>query len=135
MKRIVYTRPDGGVSVVVPAIGDLGAVVARAVPEGATNVEICEEADIPDDRTFREAWKRGSKGIDVEMPRARHIHMDRIRAVRDKELARLDVEQLKGADVTAEKQSLRDIPQTFDLTVAETPDELKALWPDGLPKQ
>ena len=39
------------------------------------------------------------------------------------------------AVVKAKKQELRDIPQTFDLTTEhDTPEELKAKWPEGLPK-
>jgi len=55
--------------------------------------------------------------------------MDKIRFFRDKELAVQDIEQLKGNDVAVLKQTLRDIPSTFDLSGATTPEELKALWP------
>lgn len=41
---------------------------------------------------------------------------------------------MKGRDVTTEKQKLRDLPQTLDLTVAQTPEDLKALWPADLPR-
>lgn len=90
-----------------------------------------DPALIPSDRTFRNAWK---EDLTVDMVKARTIHMDRIRVVRDKELEKLDIETLKGKDVQAQKQKLRDIPQTFDLSVATTPNELKALWPTELPK-
>jgi len=35
--------------------------------------------------------------------------------------------------IATEKQVLRDIPQTFDLTT-DTPEELKNKWPDELPR-
>ena len=38
------------------------------------------------------------------------------------------------AVISTEKQTLRDIPQTFDLTT-DTPEELKNKWPEGLPKE
>jgi hypothetical protein len=60
--------------------------------------------------------------------------MDNIRSKRDEKLKELDIEQLKGVDVSAQKQVLRDIPQTFDLTGAATPDELKTLWPPEVPR-
>ena len=135
MKRIVYTRPDGELSIIIPTGEvDLARVLMRDLPADAVEWWECEASNIPTDRTFRDAWCRGDgKSIDVDMPKARTIHMGRIRQVRDAELARLDIEQLKGNDVAAQKQKLRDIPQTFDLTVAATPGELKALWPADLP--
>ena len=77
----------------------------------------------------------------INMPKARGIQMDKIRVVRDKELAKKDIEFMKALEaddgshkaIAAEKQVLRDIPQTFDLTT-ETPEQLKKLWPEGLSK-
>ena len=53
-----------------------------------------------------------------------------------------DVEYMKALEaddgsaktIAAEKQALRDIPQTFDL-ITDTADELKEKWPEGLPKE
>ena len=67
--------------------------------------------------------------------------MDKIREVRNKELAKKDIEFMKALEaddgshtaIATEKQALRDIPQTFDLTT-ETPEQLKELWPESLPK-
>ena len=78
----------------------------------------------------------------INMDKARGIHMDRIREVRNAELAKKDIEYMKAleaddgraATVAAEKKALRDIPQTFDLTT-DTPEELKEKWPEGLPKE
>ena len=143
MKRFAYTRPDGGVSILLPLIKEkrqdeteaefIARVCARQIPADAADVTEMEEADIPKDRTFRDAFALNAGRIEVDMPKARTIHMNRIRQARDKELSRLDIEQLKGNDVAAAKQALRDLPQTFDLTVATTPDQLKALWPADLP--
>lgn len=71
--------------------------------------------------------------------------MDAIRAARKPELERLDVEvsralaQARSAEVAAleaERQKLRDLPQTLsaDFAAAGTTDELKAIWPASLPK-
>jgi len=154
-KRIIYTRPDGGVSVVCPApefvanfdgteAEALAFIQAKDVPADAVGTEVVDVAVIMPDRTFRNAWVKKTGGIKVSLPKARPIHLDRIRVVRDAELLRLDIEYLKAdevgdaalkASIATEKQVLRDIPQTFDLTVATTPDELKALWPAELPPQ
>ena len=80
--------------------------------------------------------------IKVNMEKARGIQMDKIREVRNKELAKKDIEFMKALEaddgshkvIAVEKQELRDIPQTFDLTT-DTPEELKEKWPEGLPKE
>ena len=80
--------------------------------------------------------------IKINMEKARGIQMDKIREVRNKELAKKDVEFMKALEaddrsstaIATEKQALRDIPQTFDLTT-DTPEELKEKWPAGLPKE
>lgn len=130
--RIIYERPDGGVSIVqFTSENPTEEDIRRSVPEGA-HWELFE--DCPIDRTFRDAWARVDKGkVGVNMAKAREIHMGRIRKVRDEELARLDVEQLRGNEVAARKQTLRDIPATFDLSQAQTPEALDTLWPSELP--
>ena len=80
--------------------------------------------------------------IKVNMAKARGIQMDKIREMRNKELAKKDIEYMKAleandgsaAAIATKKQELRDIPQTFDLTT-DTPEQLKDKWPDGLPKE
>ena len=81
--------------------------------------------------------------IIVNMAKARVIHMNRIRAIRDKQLADLDVPFMRAVEagdaseqarVANEKQVLRDIPATFDITTGvDTPEKLKAKWPSELP--
>lgn len=129
MSRIVYTRPDGGISIVTPVTAN---AVGKCVPPG-TPYRIVPTSEIPTDRYFRNAWE-DTGNITVNMGKAREIQMAKIRVARDAELKRLDIEQLKGIDVSAEKAKLRDLPQTFDLSQAKTPEELKALWPEGLPR-
>lgn len=136
MQKIIYTHPKTGVLCVVHPVENCGLtieeIMAKDVPEGATDAKIIDGANMPTDRTFRDAWVHGGDRPTVHMDKARAIHMSRIRIMRDGELKRLDVEQLKGNDVAAQKQKLRDLPQTFDLSKAQSADELKALWPEGL---
>lgn len=79
--------------------------------------------------------------VRVNMAKARAIHLAEIRRVRDAELAALDIPFMRAIEagdrdaqamIAQQKQTLRDIPQTFDLTTVRTPEQLKALWPDGL---
>ena len=81
--------------------------------------------------------------VNVNMTKARVIHMDKIRLVRNKELAARDITWMRAgeagdtsaqATIATEKQVLRDIPATFDITTdAGTPELLKAKWPSELP--
>ena len=81
--------------------------------------------------------------LGVDMAKARTIHMDVIRRARDKELAKEDVAYMKAmesgdtsaqATIATQKQVLRDIPATFDITTGvDTPEQLKAKWPAELP--
>ena len=81
--------------------------------------------------------------INVNMDKAKVIHMDAIRVERNKELASKDITFMRAvedadtdaqATIKAEKQTLRDIPATFDITTdVDTPEKLKAKWPTELP--
>ena len=79
--------------------------------------------------------------INVDVTKARAIHLTEIRRVRNEELVAKDITFMRAVEagdtsaqstIATEKQVLRDIPQTFDLTT-DTPEQLKALWPTELP--
>lgn len=55
-KRIIFPTDEGGVAVVVPAPGVAIEDVLKAVPAGKP-YKIVDVADIPTDRTFRDAWE------------------------------------------------------------------------------
>jgi hypothetical protein len=57
-KRIIYPKEDGGVAVIVPAPNcglTIEQIATANVPAGQP-YEIVNVADIPSDRTFRDAW-------------------------------------------------------------------------------
>ena len=63
MKRIIYPTDDGGVKIIIPAPewlaeeGNTIEVLAQMrVPESKP-YKIVDVADIPSDRTFRNAWE------------------------------------------------------------------------------
>jgi hypothetical protein len=97
------------------------------------------------DRDARDgAWEMDTDGRPkVNMAKARGVQMDYIRKHRNIELVKLDVPFMQAVEsgdtsaqstIATEKQVLRDIPQTFDLTTPkDTPEELKAKWPADLP--
>lgn len=59
MKRIIYPTDDGGVAIITP-VPDCGLTIeqiaAKDVPAGKP-FKIVDVADIPTDRTFRNAWE------------------------------------------------------------------------------
>jgi hypothetical protein len=81
--------------------------------------------------------------INVNMTKARAIHLTQIRRVRDAELVKEDITFMRAVEagdtsaqstVATKKQVLRDIPATFDITTGvSTPELLKAKWPAELP--
>ena len=97
---------------------------------------------IPADREFRSAWADTTPElvIDIDMPKAREIHLNGIREKRNAELARLDIAAIKAQDtsddatlqtIRARKQELRDLPVTIapTLAAASTAIELKLIQP------
>jgi hypothetical protein len=57
--RIIYPNDDGGVAIIVPAAEcglTIEAIAAKDVPAGKP-FQIVDVADIPADRTFRNAWE------------------------------------------------------------------------------
>jgi len=58
-ERVIYPTPDGGVAILIP-IPDCGLtldeIIKKDVPAGAP-YKIVDAADIPTDRTFRNAWE------------------------------------------------------------------------------
>jgi len=53
-QRIIYKTTDGGVAVIIPA--DTIEACMKDIPEGA-EYAIVDTADVPSDRTFRNAWE------------------------------------------------------------------------------
>ena len=55
-KRVIYPTDEGGVAVIVPAPDATQEQVLKAVPAGKA-YKIVDVADVPADRTFRNAWE------------------------------------------------------------------------------
>lgn len=121
MKKLIYTRPDGGISIVTPGINthtqnEKGEVVP--VPESISEAEAIERAvnklpdyakniyrlvdgsAIPFDRTFRNAWVECLVlGCKVDMPKAREIHRAHLRKLCVPRFAALDVDYIRADEV------------------------------------
>jgi hypothetical protein len=97
---------------------------------------------VPTDRTFRDAWADTTPEliIDIDMAKARNIHLESIRIKRNAELSKLDIEATKAQDIgdaetlaqiRTRKQELRDLPATLApaLASANSVAELKEIQP------
>lgn len=138
MLKILYTRPDGGVSIICPVpkekteqiLGTLTDeqyiqhILDTSVPSDATNVRQVTDDDLPSDREFRDAWVDTQPGtqVDVCCDRAKDVSLARLRVKRNQKLAELDVQGIKLLDmgldeelaaVRQEKQKLRDITDSL----------------------
>ena len=138
MKRIIYTRLDGGVSVVTPNINTNEILteeeaLQRAfdkLPSSAINPQIVEANTISSDRTFRNAWEKDEKVIKTNMTKAKDMTKDRLRAERKPLLEAQDVafqraleESADTSAIVTEKNRLRDITKQVDRM--KTINELK----------
>lgn len=143
MRKIIYTRPDGGVSVIsVPIDKDEALATAMALlPPEALNARIVDEVIIPANRTFRNAWRQDGMTVRTDMPLARELWRDHLRRLRAPKLAALDTaylladetgNQQEKARIAAQKRVLRDVTSLPDIEAAQTPDELKAVMPPEL---
>lgn len=103
------------------------------LPKTASDVRIVEDADIPTDRTFRNAWR---PDFTIDMQKAREVVRSRIRHARTPILEALDKDYMRALEagdtarcleIVAKKQALRDAPANPAIEAAQTPDELKAL--------
>lgn len=135
--KIAYLRPDGGVSVIIPAIADMDEV-RKAIPADA--VATLETNALPS-RAYRDAWTLSGGAVKHDMAKARAMKMEEIRKARDARLAATDgpfmraQEQVKPPEVAAlktQRQALRDLPATVDLSGITNADALFAfepVWP------
>ena len=139
IKRIVIKRSDGGVSIMEHLKDSLEDTVDKFAEslnlEGKSVISYREidTVNLPIDTYFRDAWTDDydSSTVDVDMAKARNIHMDNIRLARDEKLTELDKRKY-GPEKDTERQLLRDLPAGIGLTAATTPEELKMIWPAEL---
>jgi len=130
-QRIIYQTESGGVAVIVPT-GSVDLAL-KDVPEGVP-YEIVDVADIPSDRTFRNAWVIGDGCVEHDLDQCREIGHDKRRAARTEAFAPFDeiiAKQIPGADALeaeAARQGIRDKYANVQLAIdaAADPDEIKA---------
>ncbi len=156
VKRIVYTRLDGRISVINPAPEYVASfetedeamadLLIRDVPNDAVDAQIINEIDVPLNREFRNAWRQSTGVFSVDMPQAREIHIEHILAAQNKEVARLKVEERrerlknntsKANDHAATIVALEGLDLNIfatQITNAGNPAALSAVWPALIPR-
>ena len=130
MKRIIYQNETGGVSIIIPT--ESVELALKDVPEGVP-YEIVDEADIPSDRYFRNAWVMGDCCVEQDLDKCKEIGHDHRRQQRADEFAPYDeviMKQIPGADATAAEEARQQIRDKYVLIQdviegASTPDEIK----------
>ena len=152
MKKILYTRLDGSLSIVIPVINTQPTREAiteaeaeqRAwsrLPEDAINPQFVEDSAIPQDRTFRNAWRQSGAVVRVDMGAARELHKEHLRRLRAPKFEPLERAQrtalvlgdaAKAAVLEGRLQALRDAPADPAIEAAQTPEELKSVLPEAL---
>jgi hypothetical protein len=134
MPFIIYPQADNKLAVIIPT----GAVedCIKDVPEGVP-YKIVDSLDLDNDYFNAYDYSEES-GAEVNIDKAKAIHLDKFRAARAPKLQKLDVDYMKAIEVedheaaaaiALKKQELRDI------TKIELPNDLagiKATWPDIL---
>lgn len=149
-KVIIWNSPIKGIVVRLPAYNDMrpgeteDEFLTRAweshIPEGGVLIGIMDAAAVPTDRTFRNAWKGD---LSVDMPGAREIWRKKMREVRaplfkvlDEKMSRAYKDPVLQDQIEVERQRLRDVTIEPGIDQANTPDDLKTVWPailDGPP--
>lgn len=125
---IVLKRNDGHVAIMNLTDGsDKNNAIQKFQEQHPEFIEHYEyEGELPD-REFRDAWEFKNNKVVVNLDKAKMIHMERIRELRNKNLEELDKEQLRYGmtkEIKRKKQLLRDAPVKIMVDVSKSPIEL-----------
>lgn len=139
MRKIIYTRPDGGISVVGPVRNTVGETLTtdedieqrawNKLPADAINPQWVEDSSIPTDRTFRDAWSQSGTDIVVDMVRARDIQEKRIKTAQRIKVRDILEREALGENVASEKAAVRAVNPRVLVDSVSTTDELRAAFP------
>ncbi len=154
MNKICYVNSEGNLCIVHPVskenieqiLGEMTEqeyrdhIYITSIPNDAQNVREIDDLEIPDGRYFRNAWIDDGQ-IKVDIDKARVIHMDNLRIMRNDKLKNLDIEYMKASEqnntnemsiIASKKQDLRDMPQNTDLSLISDLKELQEFIPEIL---
>jgi len=111
-------------------------IAAKDVPQGLS-YKIVDSLNIDNDY-FNAYEFHAETGADVNIEKAKSVHLNKFREARAPKLVALDVEYMKAIEVqdtqkasqiALQKQELRDVTKTL---LPNDLDSLKAVWPSVL---
>jgi predicted RNA-binding protein len=133
--KIIYTTESGDIAIIHPTkewipeglpkdieIFAMNNLIQKDVPKRYRSSAIVVDDDIiPNDRTFRGAWKHEDGKIVEDLDKSKEIHKEKLRVERKPLLEAQDVIYLKALedgvdtkDIVTEKKRLRDITKLVD---------------------
>lgn len=140
MKLITYPQ-NNGVGVIIPSDPSLTIeeISERDVPQGLSFL-ITEELDVHDiyDGYLSAYDYNEETGANVNIEKAKQIHLNKFREARTPKLQALDVQymkalevedSLKASQIAIAKQELRDVTK---IPLPDTLPEIKETWPSIL---
>jgi hypothetical protein len=134
MPFIIFPQADNKLAVIIPT-GDVADCI-KDVPEGVP-YKIVDSLDLDNDYFNAYDYSEES-GAEVNIDKAKAIHLDKFRAARKPLLSKLDVDYMKAIEVedsvaasaiAVQKQELRDITK---IELPDTLPEIKETWPEIL---
>ena len=72
MTKIIYSNSDGTLSVITPSPNGSIERAKKDIPSGVS-YEIVDDDKIPTDRTFRNAWVKGSGVVTEDVTKAKAL--------------------------------------------------------------
>lgn len=151
MYKIIYTRVDGGVSIVhaVPK-EELPLtflteeaykqfVWERSVPSDAINPVEIQTDNIPSNKEFRYAWKQDGNNITYDLEKAKTIQVERTELAINSALQSLNAELIEaivsGNDeekesIIAKKENLKNSMNALIALVPESIEQIKSATPN-----
>ena len=122
MPQVVVYQQDNGIAAILNPTSEalesmtIEEIAAKDVPAGAA-WEIIDSSELPADRTFRDAWTKGSGTVTEDLDKSKEIAHSRRRAKREVEFKPYDdiiMKQIPGADTTAAEASRVEIRTKYE---------------------
>ena len=143
--KIAITQQDNSLTIMSIVLNDGNGINRKFTNElvideieksriNSKSWRIITDADLIKDREFRDAWKDENNKIDIDIEKAKNIHIDNLRIKRADLLSKLDIEYIKADEnnditkrneIIQRKNILRDITKDPRIDAATNIEELK----------
>lgn len=137
MKCVIFTRADGGVSIVTPnpyidIQQHIDELIANGAIEPIDTPQIVNISDMPNDRTLRDAWTIAGNNCVIDVEKGKAIAHAKRREKRSAEFAPLDTEATipaKANEAETKRQAVRDKYAAIQAMIdsCSTPEQLHAV--------